>query len=85
MAVIEAPERPTLQREGWIATEVRRIVVRLSDGETVQVGTAPNRYGAIAVARAMIEEYERTGQWPLVGDRLLSPEAIVSVDVVRVR
>jgi hypothetical protein len=85
VAVVEAPERPALQREGWIATEVRRIVVRLSDGETVQVGTAPNRYGALVLARSMIEEYERTGEWPLVGDRLLSPEAIVSVDVVRVR
>ena len=84
MALVESPERPLLQREGWTTTEVRRVVIRLNDGEAVQVGTAPNRYGALVLARSMIEEYELTGEWPLVGDRLLSPDAIVSVDVVRV-
>lgn len=84
MALVESPERPLLQREGWTTTEVRRVVIRLNDGEEVQVATAPNRYGALVLARGMIEEYERTGEWPLVGDRLLSPDAIVSVDVVRV-
>jgi hypothetical protein len=85
VALVASPERPTLQKEAWSGTDVRRVVVRLNDGETIQLGTAPNRYGALVLARSVIEDYERTGEWPLVGDRLLSPDAIVSVDVVRVR
>jgi hypothetical protein len=63
--------------------ELGRVVVRLVDGESVQIGVAPNRDGALSLARRTIAELEnRDGEWPLIGDRLLNPEAIVSVDVV---
>jgi hypothetical protein len=63
--------------------ELGRVVVRLVDGESVQIGVAPNRDGARSLARRTIAELEtRDGEWPLIGDRLLNPEAIVSVDVV---
>jgi hypothetical protein len=63
--------------------ELGRVVVRLVDGESVQIGVAPNRDGALSLARRTIAELETPGgEWPLVGDRLLNPEAIVSVDVV---
>ena len=64
-------------------SEVHRVVVRLTDGEVVQVGAAPNRDGALALARGTTAELEAPdGAWPLVGDRLLNPEAVLSVDVV---
>ena len=63
--------------------DLGRVVVRLVDGESVQIGVAPNRDGALSLARRTIAELEnRDGEWPLIGDRLLNPEAIVSVDVV---
>jgi hypothetical protein len=65
-------------------SEVRQVVARLVDGDLVQIGTAPNRDGALMLARTVIAELESsTGDWPLVGDRLLRPDAIVSVDVMR--
>lgn len=68
----------------WQPSQLRRVVARMVDGKTVQIGTAPNRDGALALARKVIEELERpSGGWPLVGDRMLRPEAIVSIDVVR--
>ena len=74
--------RPTGQEERPRA-ELGRVVVRLVDGESVQIGVAPNRDGALSLARRTIAELEtRDGEWPLIGDRLLNPEAIVSVDVV---
>lgn len=67
----------------WSPSELRRVVVRMSDGEVLQVGTAPNRDSALVLARTVIAEIEEPrGEWPLVGDRMLRPESIVSVDVL---
>jgi hypothetical protein len=85
VALLEHPvTRPLeLGAGGWQPSEVRRVVVRLTDGEVLQVGTAPNLNGALALARSVIAEIDQEGaEWPLVGDRLLCPDAIVSVDVV---
>ena len=69
----------------WRPSELRRVVVRLSDGDVVQVGTAPNRDSALVLARSVISEIdEPTGEWPRVGDRLVRPGSIVSVDVLEV-
>ena len=69
----------------WTPSELRRVVVRLNDGEIVQLGTAPNRDSALVLARTVIAEIEEPGgEWPLVGDRMLRPESIVSVDVLMV-
>ncbi len=85
MAVLlERPAKP-LERADWQPSELRRVVVRLADGELVQVGTAPNRESAITLARSVIEEIRQpSGEWPLLNRRLVHPEAIVSVDVVRI-
>ncbi len=84
VAVLEVPASPRLDRAAeWTPSELRRVVVRLTDGEVVQVGTAPNRDSALVLARSVISELdEPRGEWPLVGDRLLHPESIVSVDVL---
>ena len=67
----------------WTPSELRRVVVRMNDGEVLQVGTAPNRDSALVLARTVIAEIEEPrGERPLVGDRMLRPESIVSVDVL---
>ena len=75
---------PPLDRMAeWTPSELRRVVVRMNDGEVLQVGTAPNRDSALVLARTVIAEIEEPrGEWPLVGDRMLRPESIVSVDVL---
>jgi hypothetical protein len=83
VALLEHPVTRPLERGDWQPSELRRVVVRLIDGEEVQVGTAPNLNGALALARAVIAEIDAPGgEWPLVGDRLLCPDAVVSVDVL---
>ena len=84
MALLEHPTSAPLDRTGqWTPSELRRVVVRMNDGEVLQIGTAPNRDSALVLARTIIAEIEEPrGEWPLVGERLLRPESIVSVDVL---
>jgi hypothetical protein len=75
--------QPRARSADWRPTELRRVVVRLCDGDVVQVGTAPNRDSALVLARSVISEIdEPSGEWPRIGDRLVRPEAVVSVDVL---
>ncbi len=85
MTTIEHLVGPALERDtGWSPSELRRVVVRLAGGEVLQVGTAPNNDSARVLARSVIAEIESPqGSWPLVGDRLLRPESILWIDVVR--
>ncbi|MBM3677502.1 MAG: hypothetical protein FJW96_06405 [Actinobacteria bacterium] len=71
--------------ETWHApSEIRQVVARMVDGDRVQLGTAPTRESAVALARRVIAELENpSGDWPVVGDRMLRPDAIVSIDVMR--
>jgi hypothetical protein len=69
--------------EEWEPSELRRVVIRLAGGEVVQLGTAPNRQSALVLARTFIAEIEEPqGEWPVVGDRMLRPDSIVSVDIL---
>ncbi len=86
MPLINEPGGPSIDRaSAWSPSELRRVVVRLNDGEVVPLGTAPNRDSALALVRSVIAEIEEPrGEWPLVGDRLLRPDAIVSIDILSV-
>ena len=67
----------------WSPSELRRVVVRLVDSDVVQVGTAPNRDSAMVLARSVIAELDHpAGEWPMVGNRLLRPDSVLSVDVL---
>ena len=63
----------------------RRVVIRLRDGETILVGGAPSYEDALVLAQTTIAKLSdvREGEWPLLGDRFLNPDAIVSVDVLK--
>jgi hypothetical protein len=63
----------------------RRVVIRLRDGETILVGGAPSYEDAVVLAQKTISKLVdiNDGEWPLLGDRFLNPDAIVSVDVLK--
>ena len=63
----------------------RRVVIRLRDGETVLVGGSPSYDDAVVLAQKTIAKLAdvNDGEWPMLGDRFLNPDAIVSVDVLR--
>lgn len=84
MALLEHPVDTRIDRPDWQPSELRRVLIRLADGELVQVGTAPNRESAMTLARSVISEIRQpSGEWPLINDRHLRPDAIVSVDILR--
>ena len=73
----QAPSSPHLDQ--------RRVVVRLRDGETILVGGAPSYERALVLAQKTIAQLGdvREGEWPMLGDRFINRDAIVSVDVLR--
>ena len=59
------------------------VVVRLSDGDSVALGSYPRASAAKAAAEELIGRLGvRGASWPYVGNRFLRPEAIVSIDIV---
>ena len=87
-AVAEPPVTPTPIGAGAVVRPVldqRRIVVRLRDGETILVGGSPSYEDALVLAQKTILELGdvAAGEWPMLGDRFINPDAIVSVDVLR--
>jgi hypothetical protein len=66
------------------ALDQRRVVIRLRDGETILVGGAPSYEDALVLAQKTILKLDvPDGEWPMLGDRFINPDAIVSVDVLR--
>jgi hypothetical protein len=63
---------------------VRRVVVSLRDAESIVVAELPTKPEATALAEQILEAVERAaaaGRWAEIGDRLVRPEAILSVDI----
>jgi hypothetical protein len=63
---------------------MRRVVVSLQGAEPIVVAELPTRQEAMALAEQILELVEQAvggGRWAEIGDRLVRPEAIISVDV----
>ena len=61
------------------------VIVRLRDGDAVRIGEHPNAAAASAQAAktvAQISSAAASGKWPLFDGRYLSPDTIVSVDLL---
>ena len=86
-ALVEPPVSPTTVGAYPAAPpqpDQRRVVIRLRDGETILVGGAPSYERALVLAQRTITDLTvRDGEWPMLGDRFINPDAIVSVDVLR--
>lgn len=85
---LPAPERSLSYRHpvspAGATAEQRKVVVRLAGGDQILIGTAADRDRALELARTTIARLlAEEGEWPFVGDRFLRPDAIVSVDVLR--
>ena len=62
----------------------RRVVVHVRDSDPIVFDEVATRQEAIAVAERVVEAIDRAtakGEWAEINDRLVRPEAIVSVDV----
>ncbi len=69
-----------------VSHEQRRVVLRLHGAEDVELARADKREPAMALARELVSSIEAAtarGDWPEIGDRLIRPGAIVSIDVQR--
>lgn len=66
-----------------VATDFR-VVVRLKEGEGVEVGSFRDFGTAMEGAQEVIEQFSTAteGQWPFYAGRFIRPDLIVSVDVV---
>ena len=87
-ALAEPPVSPTVvgaEERDALARAQRRVVVRLRDGETIVIGGSASYEAALVLAQKTILELAdvAAGEWPMLGDRFINPDAIVSVDVVR--
>jgi hypothetical protein len=86
-ALAEPPVSPTVigaEERVVVAVDQRRVVVRLRDGETIVIGGSPNYEDALVLAQKTILKLAEVaeGEWPMLGDRFINPDAIVSVDVL---
>jgi hypothetical protein len=60
-----------------------RVVVRLTDGDGVEVGEFRDFGTAMEGAQEVIEQFSHSnGNWPFYAGRFIRPDLIVSVDVV---
>ena len=86
-ALAEPPVSPTTVGAHAVTApqlDQRRVVIRLRDGETILVGGAPSYERALVLAQKTITDLTvREGEWPMLGDRFINPDAIVSVDVLK--
>ena len=59
-----------------------QLLVRLTNGELIDVGTFPSHEGAKVKARQMTRELEESRVWPFLDARYIRPDSIVSIDLV---
>jgi hypothetical protein len=62
----------------------RRVVVHVRDSESIVISEVGTRQEAVALAERVVEAIDRAaarGEWAELLDRLVRPEAIVSIDV----
>jgi MshEN domain len=80
-----AAEEPTEQAAEEAQPSTHSVVVRLREGESLRIGehgTAAEASAQAADAVAQIAAAANSGTWPLFAGRYLSPDTIVSVDLL---
>jgi uncharacterized membrane protein len=78
-------EEPAEQAAEEAQSSTHYVVVRLREGESLQIGehgTAADASALAADAVAQISAAASSGTWPLFAGRYLSPDTIVSVDLL---
>ena len=83
-AVPEAPVAFESHDEFHGSTGERRVVLRMTGGETVELRRMWDEDEAVAFAREAVRRIaaaEQTGEWPELDGRFLRPDQIFSVDI----
>ena len=65
-------------------TSIHAVVIRLREGDMLEVGTFPTAAEAAARAQDVVRQIaaaEGEATWPFFGERYLRPDAIISVDM----
>jgi hypothetical protein len=78
-----APEPEPAAQEETVA--LTAVILRLSDGATLEVGTFPTVAEAAAEAQEVVIEIaaaDRNSTWPFFAQRYLRPDLIISVDLI---
>jgi hypothetical protein len=74
---------PVAEPEAVPQTELTwAVLLRLADGERLEVGSFPGEAEAIEGARAVVAQAASAHSWPFFAGRFIRPEAIVSIDLV---
>jgi hypothetical protein len=71
----------------WSPEQVFNVLVRLSDGELLEVAAFATLADAEARAGELVSALDARapGVWPRVGNRYIRPETILSVDIAEAR
>jgi type II secretion system (T2SS) protein E len=75
----ETPADPTLAPGVDLTWSV---LLRLKDGERIEVGSFNGEAEAVEAARGVVAQLSADGSWPFFAGRFIRPDAIVSVDLV---
>jgi hypothetical protein len=89
VAVAPEPEEPApapvpVQAPDQVAPRTgvaARVLVRLENGERIEVGAFEGFEAAKERARGLMAELQASSDWPFLSGRYVRPEAIVSIDV----
>ena len=84
-AADQAADEPAEQAAEEAQPSTHYVVVRLREGESLRIGehgTAAEASAQAADAVAQISAAASSGTWPLFAGRYLSPDTIVSVDLL---
>jgi hypothetical protein len=77
------PAPPAVPLSPAAAATTVRVLVRLSNGERIEVGAHDDEGAAKAEATALMRFLREAGaDWPFLNGRFVRPDAIVSVDIV---
>jgi hypothetical protein len=77
-AAAPAAAEPAPTPRGGVAA---RVLVRLENGERIDVGHFDGYEAAKQQARELMAELQQTSEWPFLSGRYVRPEAIVSIDI----
>jgi hypothetical protein len=77
--VVEPVTEPVLEAQAELTWAV---VLRLANGERLELGSYPGEAAAVEQASAVVAKVATEDGWPFVGGRFIRPDAIVSVDLV---
>lgn len=67
--------------EEWSEQRLYRVVLNLTSGEWVEVGSFPDEQTADGHAREIATRLAQATEWPRVRGRYLRPETIVSIEI----